>query len=252
MGGCDILTHMSRRADHAGDGPPIDIFVSYCPADEGWAAWIAWQLEVAGFRTLLRAWDLPCRPPVEDFVERGIAQRGRDPRGAVARLPRLGPRHRGAPGRAAPTRQPARLVTVRVEDGPLAGVLPTLPAVDLREPDRPPRRDRRAAGPARARRGGPGAGRPALPGGAPSDPRPAARPHGGGARRAPIAPPPFPPAARRTTDGVALLHMAGPRFGRGLRRSRRADHRAGPAGPDPGRGHPADRRGRAPHPTCWS
>jgi len=63
---------MSRRADHAGDGPPIDVFVSYCPADEGWAAWIAWQLEVAGFRTLLRAWDLPPGSPVEDFAERGM------------------------------------------------------------------------------------------------------------------------------------------------------------------------------------
>ena len=45
---------------------------SYCPADGRWAARIAWQLEVAGFWTLLRAWDLPPGSPVEDFVERGM------------------------------------------------------------------------------------------------------------------------------------------------------------------------------------
>src|SRR5690348_1947982 len=71
-GACDILTHMSRPADHPGDGSPVDVFVSYCPADEGWAAWIAWQLEVAGFRTLLRAWDLPVGTPAGDFAERGM------------------------------------------------------------------------------------------------------------------------------------------------------------------------------------
>jgi len=205
---------MSRRADHAGDGPPIDVFVSYCPADEGWAAWIAWQLEVAGFRTLLRAWDLPVGSPVEDFAERGM-------RSAAVTLAVLSRAYLG-PGRGTAERQvalrtdPARLVTVRVEDGPLAGVPPTLPAVDLGSLTDP----RAATAVLLARLGevvGARAGRPALPGGAPSDPRPAARPHGdGGARRAPIAPPPFPPAARRTTDGVALLHVAGPRFGRGL------------------------------------
>ena len=122
MGGCDILTHMSRRADHAGDGPPIDVFVSYCPADEGWAAWIAWQLEVAGFRTLLRAWDLPVGSPVEDFAERGM-------RSAAVTLAVLSRAYLGS-GRGTAERQvalrtdPARLVTVRVEDGPLAGVPP--------------------------------------------------------------------------------------------------------------------------------
>lgn len=46
---------MTRRADTASPG----VFVSYAPADERWAAWIAWQLELAGFRTMLRAWDCP-------------------------------------------------------------------------------------------------------------------------------------------------------------------------------------------------
>ena len=74
------------------------------------------------------------------------AQRGRDPRGAVAHLPRLGPRH--AEWQAALRTDPARLVTVRVEDGPLAGAPAHPPCGRPREPDRPPRRDGRAAGPA--------------------------------------------------------------------------------------------------------
>src|SRR4051812_48977043 len=201
---------MSRRADHAGDGPPIDVFVSYCPADEGGAAWIAWQLEVAGWRRRRGGWALPVGSPVEEFAERGM-------RSAAVTLAVLSRAYLGS-GRATAERQvalrtdPARLVTVRVEDGPLAGLPPTLPAVDLGN-----LADPRAATTALLARLGEVVaardGRPALPSGAPSDPRPGARPgarpHGGGARRAPIAPPPYPPAARRTTDGLALLHVAG-------------------------------------------
>lgn len=32
-------------------------FISYSPADEQWAEWIAWQLEAAGYTTLVQAWD---------------------------------------------------------------------------------------------------------------------------------------------------------------------------------------------------
>ncbi len=34
-----------------------DFFVSYTKADGAWAEWIAWQLEAAGFRVLIQAWD---------------------------------------------------------------------------------------------------------------------------------------------------------------------------------------------------
>ncbi len=34
-----------------------DFFVSYNGADKAWAEWIAWQLEEAGFSTILQAWD---------------------------------------------------------------------------------------------------------------------------------------------------------------------------------------------------
>ncbi len=34
-----------------------DFFISYNGADKTWAEWIAWQLEEAGFTTILQAWD---------------------------------------------------------------------------------------------------------------------------------------------------------------------------------------------------
>lgn len=34
-----------------------DFFISYNKADRGWAEWIAWQLEAAGYSTIIQAWD---------------------------------------------------------------------------------------------------------------------------------------------------------------------------------------------------
>ena len=34
-----------------------DFFISYNRADRTWAEWIAWQLEEAGYTTVLQAWD---------------------------------------------------------------------------------------------------------------------------------------------------------------------------------------------------
>jgi DNA-directed RNA polymerase specialized sigma24 family protein len=35
----------------------VDFFISYTQTDRSWAEWIAWELEAAGFTTLLQAWD---------------------------------------------------------------------------------------------------------------------------------------------------------------------------------------------------
>ena len=43
----------------------VDFFVSYTGADRAWAEWIAWQLEAAGYTTLLQAWDFR---PGGDFL----------------------------------------------------------------------------------------------------------------------------------------------------------------------------------------
>jgi hypothetical protein len=34
-----------------------DFFISYTSADRAWVEWIAWELEAAGYRTLIQAWD---------------------------------------------------------------------------------------------------------------------------------------------------------------------------------------------------
>jgi hypothetical protein len=34
-----------------------DFFISYNRADVDWAHWIAWQLEAAGYSTIMQAWD---------------------------------------------------------------------------------------------------------------------------------------------------------------------------------------------------
>ncbi|MEW6660104.1 MAG: FxSxx-COOH system tetratricopeptide repeat protein [Thermodesulfobacteriota bacterium] len=36
---------------------PKDFFISYNKADKAWAEWIAWELEAAGYTTILQAWD---------------------------------------------------------------------------------------------------------------------------------------------------------------------------------------------------
>jgi tetratricopeptide (TPR) repeat protein len=42
-----------------------DFFVSYTGADRAWAEWTAWELEAAGYTTVLQAWDMP---PGSSFV----------------------------------------------------------------------------------------------------------------------------------------------------------------------------------------
>src|SRR5213592_4708698 len=42
-----------------------DFFISYNTADRAWAEWIAWQLEEAGYTTVLQAWDFV---PGSNFV----------------------------------------------------------------------------------------------------------------------------------------------------------------------------------------
>jgi hypothetical protein len=43
----------------------MEFFISYARADQAWAEWIAWQLESAGHRTVVQAWDFR---PGENFI----------------------------------------------------------------------------------------------------------------------------------------------------------------------------------------
>ncbi|WP_416219215.1 toll/interleukin-1 receptor domain-containing protein [Frankia sp. Cas4] len=43
-----------------------DFFISYTESDRAWAEWVAWQLEVAGYRVLVQAWDFVTRRKLDD------------------------------------------------------------------------------------------------------------------------------------------------------------------------------------------
>jgi hypothetical protein len=48
--------------DRSGDGR-WDFFVSYTQADLGWAEWVAWELEDAGYRVIVQVWDMAPTTP---------------------------------------------------------------------------------------------------------------------------------------------------------------------------------------------
>src|SRR5947208_3775599 len=106
---------------------PVDIFVSYSPADERWASWIAWELEAAGYRTMIQAWDFVPGTNFIDFMDRGVSEAAV----VIAVLSRNYLRSRygrlewQAALRADPDHPANKLVTIRLEDVPLEGLLST-------------------------------------------------------------------------------------------------------------------------------
>ncbi|MGW1803488.1 WD40 domain-containing protein [Streptomyces sp. NPDC002078] len=222
---------MVARQNAPGDTGPLDFFISYSPADERWASWIAWMLEEAGYRTVLQAWDFVPGTNFVDFMDRGVSESA----AVIAVLSRNYERSRygrmewQAALRADPDAPERRLITVRVEDIPVEGLLATITYVDL-----VPVTDPAAARElllARVRQALDGRARPSLapgyPGGAngrpvavaPAAPSPG-RPLGGpgwAGRRRPAAPPSYPrvSGAVREQDAVTVLQLAGPAFGRG-------------------------------------
>src|SRR6266851_933124 len=247
---------MSRSAGAGGANGPIQIFVSYSPADERWATWMAWELEAAGYRTMLQAWDFVPGTNFIDFMDRGLSQAA----AVVAVLSQhyvnstYGRLEWQAALRADPANPAGRLVTVRVEDCPLDGLLATITYIDLVGVTDPgqarelllERVGHALAGRAKQREVSyPHPGKTivgqVLPAAAPADaaqaasagpesathasathasatraPAASAVPR---ARRAPATAPFYPPALPGPTEPrseVTLLQVAGPRFGRGL------------------------------------
>ncbi|WP_162794889.1 toll/interleukin-1 receptor domain-containing protein, partial [Nonomuraea lactucae] len=117
----------------ARDGRPTDIFVSYSPADTAWATWIAWELEAAGYKTMIQAWDFVPGTNFIDFMDRGVSEAQL----VVAVLSRnyltsrYGRLEWQAALRADPDNPSNRLVTIRLEDVRLEGLLSTITWVDL-------------------------------------------------------------------------------------------------------------------------
>ncbi|MDX6434748.1 MAG: hypothetical protein QOE54_7114 [Streptosporangiaceae bacterium] len=219
---------MSRRDEHPRSDRPTDFFVSYSPADERWAAWIAWELESAGYRTMMQAWDFVPGTNFIDFMDRGVSEAAV----VIAVLSknylrsRYGRMEWQAALRANPDNPAAKLVTIRLDDSPLEGLLSTITYVDLVGVDDADqarallmnRIQQTLSGRAKPLSG---PGYPNAPGTIDGEiltaPRPPALTGHRPARRTPVAPPSYPAAAspeRAGRESVTVLHVSGPRFGR--------------------------------------
>ena len=67
-----------------------DFFVSYAQADSPWAEWIAWELEAAGYTTLLQAWDMPAGTAFVHAMDQAVQTARHTILVPVPRLPALG------------------------------------------------------------------------------------------------------------------------------------------------------------------
>lgn len=213
----------------------FDFFISYSPADEPWAAWIAWTLEEGGYRTVVQAWDFVPGTNFIDFMDRGVSESV----AVIAVLSRhyerstYGRMEWQAALRASPESPERRLLTVRVDEIPIEGLLATITYVDLvgvADVDLArslllTRVGQAVDGHARPGRrpGFPGSGpgpvrRPEQPHPARPQPSALAGPGWAGRRRparAPLYPQASPSGAGSAQDAVTVLHLAGPDFGRG-------------------------------------
>ncbi|MBV9728682.1 MAG: TIR domain-containing protein [Pseudonocardiales bacterium] len=219
---------------------PIDFFISYSPADERWATWIAWQLEATGHRTLLQAWNFVPGTNFIDFMDRGV----RDSAVVVAVLSRnyLKSHYGRMEWQAALRTDQAKLVTIRIDDCPLEGLLATITYLDLVEITDPDMARERLL--TRLRHALEGRAKPAREPMFParpatlievpppdadeafqhqpeagSAPAPAQSPEPLRIRRIPQTPPAYPragPTVAAPREAIALLHVPGPRFGRGI------------------------------------
>jgi tetratricopeptide (TPR) repeat protein len=110
-----------------------DFFVSYTEADRGWAEWIAWQLEAAGYSTVVQAWDFV---PGSDWAHQmQLATTTARQTIAVLSSAYLESDYGEAEWRVAfakdPTGEQRLLLPVRVEDVQPPGLLQTRVYVDL-------------------------------------------------------------------------------------------------------------------------
>jgi hypothetical protein len=125
-------SNASTQAEVPG-GETKDFFVSYNSADQGWAEWIAWHLEEAGYTTVIQAWDFR---PGGNFV----LQMQRAAERARHTIAVLSPNYLNAlytqPEWAAafaqdPTGEKGVLLPVRVIECELKGLLKPIVYIDL-------------------------------------------------------------------------------------------------------------------------
>jgi WD40 repeat protein len=121
-----------------------DFFVSYTAVDLGWAEWVAWYLDEAGYTVRLQAWDFPAGSNWVREMDRGV----RWSRHIVAIVSAdyltsvFATAEWQAAWRADPTGERRILLPVRVADCPMPGLLGQISAVDLFGVAEPVARDR--------------------------------------------------------------------------------------------------------------
>lgn len=110
-----------------------NFFISYNRADRGWAEWIAWQLEEAGYRVVLQAWDF--RPGGNFVQEMQEAAAGSERTIAVLSPDYLTSSFAAPEWHAAfaqdPTGQRRTLLPVRVRECEPKGLLSQIVYIDL-------------------------------------------------------------------------------------------------------------------------
>jgi tetratricopeptide (TPR) repeat protein len=128
-------------------------FISYNSADRTWAEWIAWQLEEAGYTTVLQAWDF--RPGSNFVLEMQRAAKEAERTIAVLSPDYLGasfPQSEWAAAfRRDPTGEKGILLPVRVRECDLEGLLPQIIYIDLVDLEEAAARDTLLAGVRRKR-----------------------------------------------------------------------------------------------------
>jgi hypothetical protein len=200
-----------------GESRPLDFFVSYTPADVRWATWIAWQLEDAGYTTLIQAWDFVPGTQFMELMDHGL----RTAKVVVAVLSHryLTAEYCRMEWQTALRIDPRMLVTVRIEDCPLGGLLASITYLDLVGVTA--EADARAALLDKLRHALDGRAKPSRdPGYPPEFSSPAAEVAPASStpsRQLPATAPAFPPRMAEhdgPRETVSILHVPGPRFGR--------------------------------------
>ena len=181
-------------------GGAIDFFISYAGADRPWAEWIAWQLEEAGYRVLVQAWDIVAGVNFIERMDRGMQQADR----TIAVLSPAyltsvyGKLELHAAYRADPEGLRRKLLPVRVTPCTPEGLLAVIVHIDLVGiEDEEDGRNRLLAG---VRSGVSGRAKPETKPAFPADARA-------------IATRPRFPASERDRSSLAVLHLSEPRFG---------------------------------------
>ncbi len=110
-----------------------DFFISYNNADQQWAEWIAWELEAAGYTTVVQSWDF--RPGSNFALEMHSASQAANRTIAI-----LSPDYLEAPYTLAewaaafsddPTAKQGKLLPIRVRECDPAGLLRQIVYIDL-------------------------------------------------------------------------------------------------------------------------